>query len=414
MSHSKNILFIVNGSIAAFKACTVISSLSKLGHHVQVVTTQNALNFVGAATFEGLTGRKPATNTFESGEGMSHIEFVRWADLIVVAPATANFINKMAHGIGDDLASTLFLAHKFDKPWLVAPAMNTAMFHHPATQESIAKLKQWGLQIISPNSGILACGEEGPGRLVEPEVLTKTITDTLSTLDLPKIPSKNILITAGGTSEYIDGVRVISNLSTGKSGTELAHSFLTSGHKVTLLHAQNVATDFSQIEKTNLSAESFTDFESLKNQLQKNLSHNSYDLVLHLAAVSDYSVDYLEQNNSQFKPNSDSKLSSDTDFSIHLKKNPKLVSYIREWSKNKNAKIVAFKLTKNASDDEILKKVSKLVTSSDIDFVIQNDLSKINKQMKEHQFNVYNNKIELIAQGKNIQEMHNVITERFL
>lgn len=175
MSQSK-VLFFLTGSIACYKACTCISRLTQAGVKVQTVATPAALKFVGPATLEALSGTPVFSDMWESGRALDHIDCAREADLAIVCPATANTLNKFAAGIADDLVGSLFLAWEHGKkPWLVAPAMNTLMYLHPATQASLAKLRSWGVQVIEPESGMLACGETGAGRLSEPEVVTAEI-----------------------------------------------------------------------------------------------------------------------------------------------------------------------------------------------------------------------------------------------
>src|SRR5580692_2469431 len=166
--YTYNIAFVLTGSIAGYKACDAISRLVQLGHRVRAVATESALRFVGAATLEGLTGEKVLTGLFEPGSALEHIQITRWADAVVVCPATANTLNRFAAGLADDLAGALFLAHDRSKPFLVAPAMNPAMWMHPATRESAAKLAAWGVRFISVGEGRTACGELGEGRLAEP------------------------------------------------------------------------------------------------------------------------------------------------------------------------------------------------------------------------------------------------------
>jgi phosphopantothenoylcysteine synthetase/decarboxylase len=170
-----NILFQLSGSIACYKACTVISKLAQSGHSVQCVATESALEFIGAATLEGLSGKALLTDTFAPGRWMEHIELNRWADISMICPATANRLNKMASGVADDLLGNLWLTHDFSKPLFVAPAMNTKMWTHPITQESVAKLESFGVRILRPEAGNLACGDVGEGRLMEPEEILKAI-----------------------------------------------------------------------------------------------------------------------------------------------------------------------------------------------------------------------------------------------
>ena len=170
-----NILFQLSGSIACYKACTVISQLTQAGHDVQCVASASALRFIGAATLEGLSGRALLTDTFAPGRWMEHIELNRWAELSVLCPATANRLNKMATGVADDLLGNLWLTHDFSKPLFVAPAMNTKMWTHPITQESVQKLEGLGVRFLRPAAGNLACGEIGEGRLLEPEEILKAL-----------------------------------------------------------------------------------------------------------------------------------------------------------------------------------------------------------------------------------------------
>ncbi|OIR04292.1 coenzyme A biosynthesis bifunctional protein CoaBC [mine drainage metagenome] len=184
MSHAK-VLFILSGSIACYKACEVISKLAQAGVEVQTVATEAALRFVGPATLEGLTGRRVLHNLWEEGRALDHISRARDADLAIICPATANTINRLAAGLADDLAGSLFLAWEHGrKPWYLAPAMNTMMWAHPATQAGIGRLKGWGVRVIEPDAGSLACGETGPGRLAEPALIIETLSAALS---LPRV-----------------------------------------------------------------------------------------------------------------------------------------------------------------------------------------------------------------------------------
>ncbi|MGE3973368.1 MAG: flavoprotein [Bdellovibrionales bacterium] len=177
MSKSKptRILFALTGSIACFKACTLVSRLVQNGFEVQCAVTDSALQFVGEATLEGLTGNPIFKNVYENSRMMDHIHLSKWADAMIVCPATANMINKLATGLGDDPVSTLALAHDFQKPLWIVPAMNQNMFSHPATQQSLKTLKSWGARVIDTDNGHQACGDVGPGRMKEPEQIYSLI-----------------------------------------------------------------------------------------------------------------------------------------------------------------------------------------------------------------------------------------------
>lgn len=178
------LLIFLTGSISCYKACFAISRLVQAGVEVRTVATPSALQFVGKATLEGLTGYPVASDLWESGKAMDHIHLARWADLALVCPATANTINRLAAGLADDLVGSLFLAWELKKkPWWIAPAMNVAMLEHPLTQASLQKLSALGVRILGTGTGTLACGEEGSGRLLEPDQL---VTEVLVQLG-PKI-----------------------------------------------------------------------------------------------------------------------------------------------------------------------------------------------------------------------------------
>lgn len=363
---SKNILIIMTGSIAAYKACNVISALAKEGHNLQVVMTEASKNFVGPATIEGLTGKAPLSNTFAPGNAMDHINLQRWADIIAVIPATANFLNKLAAGIGDDLAATLFLAHDFQKPFLIFPAMNTKMYSHPITQKSIATLKNIGIHISKTEEGDLACGEVGEGRLPEPEYILSEIKKYFVTKKKIKI-----LITAGGTSVPIDDVRSITNKSTGKTASFLAQHFIDEAYDVTYLHSTNAMLPIGDFNKY-----SFETFDDLQNQMKFLLSKHKFDFVFHAAAVSDYSANTTL-----------GKINSNADFiQLNMTKNPKLIELVKKISPN--SVLFGFKLTSTSLQSEILKKVEKLFTAADCDYIIQNDWNDI--KGGRHKFNFFN------------------------
>jgi len=170
-----NIIFKLTGSIACYKACSVISKLIQDGYEVKTVCTPAALEFIGLSTLEGLTKKPVYFDVFERKNALEHIDLNKWADITIVCPATANIINKFAAGIGDDCVSTLFLSSDLKKPYLIFPAMNEKMFLHPSTQNSIKVLKSWGIKVMDTATGRQACGDIGPGRMLEPEEILKLI-----------------------------------------------------------------------------------------------------------------------------------------------------------------------------------------------------------------------------------------------
>ena len=385
MSQSE-VLVLVTGSIAAYKSCHVVSRLVQAGCNVQVAASPAALQFIGAATWEGLSGLPVVSDLWEPGRAMDHIHLVRKADVILVAPATAHFINRAAYGVGDDLLTTMFLAHDFKKPFLMAPAMNTAMYLHPATQGSLAKLREMGVQILETAAGVLACGENGFGRLLEPDLI---VQETLQALKLPTVektakmsPRKpgKILITAGGTREPIDDVRFITNTSTGASGARLADQLCELGHEVTLLRAKSAV----QPKVLDVQQAEYETFDDLEHQLKGLLSATEYSHIIHAAAISDYHVEKILFDGA---PVLKKKTPSGGKVSIELTPNPKLISSLKTWSKNKALKVAGFKLTSHASREEQAAAASKVLAFADI--VVGNDISEIADEKGVHPYRIW-------------------------
>lgn len=231
-SEEKTVLLCVTGCIAAYKSCEILRLLQKAGYRVKVLMTEHATQFVGPTTFRALTHEKVAIGLFDDPEDpIHHISLAQEADVVLVAPATANCIAKMAHGIADDLMSTTLLATK--APILIAPAMNSGMWSAAATQENVEVLKNRGVHFIQPDSGYLACGDVGSGRLPTPEAIADATCSLLQ--GSTDLVGEHVLITAGPTHEPIDPVRYIANRSSGKMGLELARAARDRGANVTLI-----------------------------------------------------------------------------------------------------------------------------------------------------------------------------------
>ena len=233
MLHGKTVLLGVTGGIAAYKAAALTSALVKQGAHVDVVMTQNATQFVTPLTFEQLSGSRVAVDTFDRNfpYAVEHIALADSADVVLIAPATANVCAKLAHGIADDMLTTTVLACRCPK--LIAPAMNTNMYENPVTQDNLDTLRRYGWQVIEPASGRLACGSVGKGKLPEPDVLLERIVQTIA---FPHdLEGKTVLVTAGPTEEAIDPVRYITNHSSGKMGYALARDARRRGADVILI-----------------------------------------------------------------------------------------------------------------------------------------------------------------------------------
>ncbi len=229
------VLLAVGGGIAAYKSAELARLLMQQGHQVQVVMTAAAEEFVRPLTFAALTGRKVLTNLFAIESAIQHIAVAQENELLVIAPATADLMAKLAHGLADDILTTLYLA--FTGPVLLAPAMNVNMWQHPATQANLATLVKRGHTIVEPGSGYLACGMTGPGRLADPEIIAAAIAATVESSAHPRrdLEGETVLITAGPTQEPLDPVRYISNRSSGKMGYALAEAARARGARVILV-----------------------------------------------------------------------------------------------------------------------------------------------------------------------------------
>jgi phosphopantothenoylcysteine decarboxylase/phosphopantothenate--cysteine ligase len=369
------VLVLMSGSIAAFKVVQLVSRLvqAPVGAEVEVVMTSAARAFIGEASLEGLTGRRVRSDTFAAGDHMDHIRLVRWADVVLTAPCTANTLNKLALGIGDDLVGTLFLAHDFSKPWLIAPAMNTRMYEHPTTRGSLDRLRGMGCTIVEGGSGALACGEIGAGRLAEPEILLEGVLRAAQRRPaaLPeelrlvaRRGALKILVTAGGTRMPLDAVRSIVNGSTGGTGAAIATDLAALGHAVTLLTSEGApgAEDITRLER-------YDDFDSFERRLRRLLTEESYDVLVQSAAISDWRPIAAAEHSSL------GKIDSDTDtLTLRFERTPKLVGLVRSWSRNPALRIVAFKLTVGAADAERRRKVAQLLAHEGVVAVVANDL----------------------------------------
>jgi phosphopantothenoylcysteine decarboxylase/phosphopantothenate--cysteine ligase len=381
------ILFILTGSIACYKACAAISQLVQRGHQVRAVATRAALRFVGAATLEGLTRERVGTDLFEKGAALDHITLARWADVVVLCPATAHTLNRMAAGLGDDLAGALLLAHDWARPLVIAPAMNPAMWNHPATIASVARLREWGARFVDVGDGRTACGELGEGRLAEPEEIVAAIESAGAR------PARRLrlLVTSGGTAEPIDSVRVLTNSSTGATGALIAEQFVQAGHDVALLRAGNARRAIGRCRE-----EVFESFAELDAALARLLGAEHFDVVIHAAAVSDFSVHAVEIGGVVHAPGH-GKLPSDVAPTLRLRTNPKLLDSIRPRSRNPAVRIVAFKLTKGADAETARAAVQALLAGGATDFVVHNDLAVREKNGGAFPANIWNGRGEIVA-----------------
>ncbi|MBP5554455.1 MAG: bifunctional phosphopantothenoylcysteine decarboxylase/phosphopantothenate--cysteine ligase CoaBC [Lachnospiraceae bacterium] len=287
MLKGKNIVLGVTGGIACYKACELASMLVKQHADVQVIMTENATKFVTPITFEQLTGNKALTDTFDRNfvHSVEHISVADKADMVIIAPATANIIAKLAHGIADDMLTTTVLACRCPKA--IAPSMNTAMLENPVTQDNIETLRHYGWEIIEPDSGRLACGAVGKGKLPAPERLLEAVLHTAA--HEKDMTGKKVLVTAGPTREALDPVRYLTNHSTGKMGYAIAKAASRRGAEVVLVSG-----------KTDLPAPAYVkvvDITSAQDMYDAVIAEaGNSDIIIKAAAVADYRPSTVADN----------------------------------------------------------------------------------------------------------------------
>lgn len=370
MRPESKILFMMSGSIACAKATALISAWKKAGHDVRVAATASVSQFVGRATLEGLSGAPVFDDTFEPGRAMDHIELARWADLVVVCPASANLLARFATGIADDAVSTLWQATwARGAPAFVAPAMNTHMWDYPATRENVKRLQSWGVHVLPTASGDLACGETGAGRLLEPEDIRARIEGLL---EADQVGSggigrgRRVLVTGGGTREAIDSVRYIGNHSTGRTAAVLAEELAARGFEVTWLGGAGAVVPEGDVHR-----ERYVSFGDLAAKLEELLGTHRFDGVVHAAAVSDFSV----ARETGGEPAG--KLASGEGLTLSLVPNPKLLGQLRDWSCHPDLAVVGFKLTVGADEAGARRAVDRLFANASCDLVVHNDFQDI-------------------------------------
>lgn len=347
MLENKNILIGISGGIAAYKICTLIRLYKKAGANVRVMLTPNALNFVTKLTLETLSNNEVHVDHFEIQEYKpEHISLCDEADICVLAPATANTISKIANGLCDNLLTSTVCA--FSKPILIAPAMNTNMWNNPFVQENISKLRTVGYHFVDPETGFLACGTNGVGRMAEVEEIFDKTVEILS--ENKKLSGKKILITAGGTKEKIDPARYISNCSSGKMGIALADNAYNMGAEVTLISTFAVDKPYK-----NVVTESAIEMEKA---VKTELSHN--DCVIMAAAVADYRVkEYSEQK---------IKKGAEDNLTLELTKNPDILKGLASES--------ILKVGFCAESENLIENAKTKIKNKGCDFLVANDISR--------------------------------------
>lgn len=315
MLSGKTVLLGVSGSIAAYKIANLASALKKMHADVHVLMTKNSTNFINPITFESLTGNKCLVDTFDRNFQfqVEHVSISKKADVVMLAPASANIIGKIAGGIADDMLTTTIMACKC--PVYLSPAMNTNMYENPIVQDNLKKLESYGYHVITPASGYLACGDTGAGKMPEPEVLLEYI---LKEIAFPKdMTGKRVLVTAGPTQEKIDPVRYITNHSSGKMGYALAKTAMLRGAQVTLVSG-----------KTALTPPPFVDFVSVttaKEMFQAVTRVSDHqDIIIKAAAVADYRPSQVYDQKVKKK---------EGEMAIPLERTDDILSYLGEHKK---------------------------------------------------------------------------------
>ena len=374
MLKGKTVILGVSGSIAAYKIADLASKLSKLHCDVHVIMTKNATNFINPITFETLTNNKCLVDTFDRNfqYSVEHVSLAKKADVVLVAPATANVIAKMAHGLADDMLTTTVLACTCPK--IVSPAMNTQMLHNPITQDNLDILKHYGFEIIEPATGMLACKDIGEGKLPDTDVLLDYI---LKTIAFEKdMEGLNVLVTAGPTQESLDPVRYITNHSSGKMGYAIARNAMLRGAKVTLVSGE-----------TSIPKPRFVDVVDIKSAADMFDAVTSragdQDIIIKAAAVADYTPATF----------SDDKIKkSDGDMSIPLDRTQDILKYLGEHKRPPQ-----FLCGFSMETKDMLENSRRKLVHKNLDMIVANNL-----KVAGAGFGVDTNVITMITPGKEI------------
>ena len=351
MFENKSIIIGVSGGIAAYKTAYLVSALSKTEADVNVIMTENACEFISPLVFETLTGNKCYVDTFDRNFkfDVGHISLAKKADIFMIAPATANVIAKIANGIADDMLTTTFLASKCKK--IVSPAMNTAMFENQITQDNIAKLKKYGIGVVEPQNGLLACGDTGAGKMPEPDFLFDVIEREIAREK--DMLGKKVLVTAGATMESLDPVRFLTNHSSGKMGFAIAKEAMLRGAEVTVVKANTTAEipNFVKIVEVSSAKDMFDAVTALSDQ---------QDIIVKAAAVADYTPESYV----------DSKIKKkDGDLSIPLKRTMDILKYLGE-----NKKEGQFLCGFSMETDNMLENSKAKLSKKNADMIVANNL----------------------------------------
>ena len=374
----KHIVVGVTAGIAAYKAVDLVSRLYKAGAEVKVVMTRNATKFVSPLVFGEISKHKVAVEMFENVQNwnVEHIAYATWADAYVIAPATANMLAKMAHGIADDMLSTQLLATT--APVFVCPAMNSNMYMHPTVQENLATLRGRGIYVLEPDSGLLACGVEGKGRLPDPQKIMDWVDFHLGKTGL--LQGKTVIVSAGGTQEAIDPVRYITNRSSGKMGYAVALKAAQAGAKTILVSAPTDLAVPIGVERIIVCSAT-----EMKEAIDSH--YDSADAVIMAAAVADYRVAEVADN----------KIKKQETMTLELVKNPDILASLGE--RKQQQKLIGFA----AETQDVITYGKEKVRKKNLDMLVANDVSKSNAG-----FDVDTNEVTFIYTGDQIVSLPNM------
>ena len=376
---NKKILFIICGGISAYKSLETIRLFKKNGAEIKTILTASAKEFVTPLSVTSLSQNKVYSDLFsvENEAEMDHISLSRWADIIVIAPATANTISKLAQGTTDDLASTVVLAS--DKDIILAPAMNVRMWEHPTTKTNINKLKEFGYRVIGPEIGDMACGEYGEGKMSSPEEIYKFLENYFYNKNIVKEKNLKALVTAGPTKEYIDPVRFITNNSSGKQGYEIANSLAKLGVSTTLISGPS---KLRKPENVNV-----IKVETADQMLEETKKMLPVDIAVCAAAVTDFKPEVYELN----------KIKSNT-LNLNLKRNKDILEFLSKNNSQRPRLVVGFA----AETKDILKHATNKKNKKYCDWIIANDVSDSTIGF-DSDYNavtlIYDNKVEKIEKN---------------
>ncbi len=372
----KKILLIICGGIAAYKSLDVIRLIKKSGAKVKTILTENAKKFVTPLSVVSLSQEKVYTNLFnhENEAEMDHISLSRWADLILIAPATANTISKLSFGLADDLATTVALAS--NKKIFLAPAMNVRMWEHKSNKDNIKKLKTFGYEIIGPNIGDMACGEYGEGKMSEPTEILNYLKQYFKKLN--NVNKRRAIVTAGPTQEFIDPVRYITNRSSGKQGFEIANSLNRNGFDTTLISGPSNQSADPNIKLINV--------KTAEEMYKETLNNLPADVAVFSAAVGDWKIKNYNKN----------KIKKEDNLQLNLEKNIDILNNVSNHNSLRPKLVIGFA----AESMNLELNAEKKLAEKNCDWIIANDISK-----KDIGFESDENSVSIFYKNKTSEEI---------